>query len=83
MKDANPTIPELFDFITRLTGDACSLIKEDRAVIVATIDGAQERIADVAARLAKGREYLRDLDKLYEAAEDVCCDACERAGHRQ
>jgi hypothetical protein len=74
----NPTIVELIDFLRTLTGDATSLLKEDREVIEATIRGAPERISDVAARLAKGRKYLRDLDELYEAAEDVCCDACEQ-----
>jgi hypothetical protein len=80
MADSNPTIVEALDFLRSLTGDACSLIKEERDVIVATIEGEPERISDVSARLAKGRKYLRDLDKVYEAAEDVCCDACERGG---
>jgi hypothetical protein len=76
----NPTMRELHDFIDALSGDVCSLIKEDREVLIATAKGAPERISDVAARIHQGRKYLRSLDELYEAAEDVCCDACERAG---
>ena len=80
MAESNLTIIETIDFLRALTGDAGSLLKENRRVVENTIKGAPERIADVAARLAKGRKYLRDLDELYEAAENVCCDVCERAG---
>jgi hypothetical protein len=77
--DKDPTIVQMLDALRALTGDACSLIKEDRAVLVATVKGAPERLTDVASRLAQGRVHLRSLDKLYEAAEDVICAACERA----
>jgi hypothetical protein len=78
--DYNPIIKEVPDFIRALNGDACSSIKEDREVLISTVKAAPERLTDVASRLAQGRVHLRSLDKLYEAAEDIICDACERAG---
>jgi hypothetical protein len=78
--DDNPTLKEMNDFICLLNNDATSLILEDREVLTATVKGTPERLTDVTSRLAQGRKHLRSLDKLYEAAEDVCCDACERAG---
>jgi hypothetical protein len=78
--DYNPFIKEVPDFIRALNGDVCSLIKEDRDALIATVKGAPERLTDAASRLAQGRIHLRSLDKLYEAAEDIICDACERAG---
>jgi hypothetical protein len=75
----NPTMRELDDFIGALTGDVCSLIKEDFAVLVATVKGAPERLSDVAERIQQGRVYLRKLDELYAAADDRICAAAERA----
>lgn len=73
MSNDNPTMKELNDFIRALTGDACSLIKEDRDVMVATQKGAPERFSEVAARLQKGRKYLRALDEIFEGAEKRIC----------
>jgi hypothetical protein len=78
-KDHNPTMSELIEFISALTGDVCSLIKADYATLAATVTGAPERLSDVAERFQQGRGYLRSLDKLFEAADDVICAAAERA----
>jgi hypothetical protein len=57
--DYNPIIKEVPDFIRALNGDACSLIKEDREVLIAAVKGAPERLTDVASCLAQGRVHLR------------------------
>jgi hypothetical protein len=75
----NPTMKELDDFIRALTGDVCSLITEDFAVLVATVKGAPERLSDVAERIQRGRVYLRNIDELYAATDDRICAAAERA----
>jgi hypothetical protein len=44
-KDHNPTMSELIEFISALTGDVCSLIKADYATLAATVTGAQSASA--------------------------------------
>jgi hypothetical protein len=78
-KNDNPTMKEVDDFLRELTGDVFSLVKEDFAVLMATVKGAPERLSDVAERIKRGRIYLRSLDYLYEAADNKICSAAERA----
>jgi hypothetical protein len=78
MNDNSPTIGQIIDDLRAVTADAISLIKQDPAVIVATIEGAPERITNVAKRLADGRNMLDRLDELFVAAEDLLCNIAER-----
>jgi hypothetical protein len=74
------TIAETIEFLRVLAGDTCSVLKADCATIMATIEGAPERFSDLAERIYNGRGHLRDLDKIFVAAESRIISTFEHGG---